>query len=1314
MTSKGSLLRNIRPSGGLFTENILLRLRDNPEQFKIGKIQSFIVEDTKEERKRIQDEKINIFEWCKDKWDEISPIIDTWTKEELVLRWLMPFFYQFGYVLEEFKLEMEEHDDMAVDAFTIDYQTQHDKNPYFHFIDIKDDFDSKNKKNPQNNPNHNICQQFINSIGKIKWLFLSNGKILRILTKYYHTYSKGYIEFDLENIFANRDIVEFNTLYSIVHLSRYKPEKDAKDYLIDYFQEESNKEGVKIGDSLRDNIREAIDLLGNELIDQNNDFKAKVSNNEFDTNEYYAELLRIIYRILFVFYAEQREMLPGAGSLYFEEFSLSSIRSLAEKPIKGDKNYDLWSRMFLTFELMRKGNDFLVVPCYNGGLFKDERIPIILNNSLKISNDMFLKFIRLLTTSKVNNVLQRINFLEISEEEIGAIYESLLDYKPIIDRNVNFSLVEGTERKSTGSYYTPKELIDILIRTTLQPLVEDKLKKAGKKKEEREKAILDLKVCDPACGGGTFLLAVLDYLGKILAEIRSDSDIPSENELRKARREILQHCIYAVDMNPLAVELVKISLWLRACVKNKPLNFLDNHIKCGNSLIGIEKEIELKKIKPNAFTAIKGSKQTGIDDENIKLQNMARKWIENEKEAKTTSLFPFLYSESISNSIVQRFEKIINIKEDNPQDINKKELAYREAINQHEYLSVLRIADIYTSAYFWPLSGKTLDVFPTIGIINQIKSNVKDPKLDEFYNKVKNISIENHFFHWFIEFPEVFYGERNGFDCILTNPPWDILLLNEKEFFLSSENEISSTKRDSDRKRLIFELKDNNPKLYDKYKNKWINLKKYANYLKESGFYNLSAVGRLNSYQLFIERCHRLISPEGYVGIIVPTGIITNYYMQDLFQAFVEENSILSLFDFENKKGIFDIHRMFRFSLLSLGGTKISQETIPMMFYTLDPKEVQEPLNLMYNKNETLTQIYKKLSNNHKLIVFEREDFSLFNPNTLTCPIFTSKMDYCITKKIYQNNYILKSIRKPIFTKLEIHRMFNISDDSKKFILHNQIEENNKRNKAVLSDDEEFLPIYESKFIWHYDHRFSTFENVGIKDINNGNSNYVQDMMKEDKNYSIMPRYWIDKKYLKEKLNNWNWQYKWFLAIRLITNATNQRTCISTIIPYYPSVNSLNLILGITPENAIYLTSLMNTFVFDYIVRQKLCGTNLNQFIIEQLPIIDLELWKKNKSHIIDKCIELIYTNFELNKFAEDIDYQNSPFKWNSERRFQLKAEIDAFYAHMFKLNRCELEFILESFPLIKKSDVKNYGEYKTKKVILKLFDDYKGKIKFN
>ncbi len=1323
MASKSALLRNIRPSGGLFTENILLRLRDNPNQLKIGKIDSFLKEDTKEERKKLTDKKQIIFDWCIQKWDEISPNIEEWSIEDLAKKWLIPLFTLFDHEIEDFEINKENLDeDSILKEFRISYQSRDHINPFFHYVSVNEDFDSKNDRNPQKKSHHNVCQQFINFNPEIKWLFLSNGRILRILTKYYHSYSKGYLEFDLENIFANRDEREFNTLYSIIHSSRFNSKIEDDSLLIDEFQKDSIIEGVKIGDTLRDNVENALELLGNELIQQNLD---KIDLDKIDVNEFYAELLRIIYRIIFILYAEQRDMLPGAGSLYFEQFSLSSLRIRAEKPIKAEKNYDLWNKMLLTFNLVRDGNSLLGVNSYNGSLFKEDNLRIILKNGMKISNDIVLKVIRLLTTSANHKVRQRINFLEVSEEEIGAIYESLLDFKPYISSTSQFQLIEGTERKSTGSYYTPKALIDILIRTTLEPLVEDRLIKIVDDGHARESAILSIKVCDPACGGGTFLLSALDYLGKRLAEVRTILDSPLEGDLREARRDVLQHCIYGVDMNPLAVELAKISLWLRACVKDKPLNFLDNHIKCGNSLIGLGEKIEIDKINPNAFETISGNKATGIPPENKRLKSKAREIIKKEinernKQGKTSLITSFFTERRTADICSAKFKEIIYMPETDPNKIKEKEQKYEVLRLNENYQQALNEAHIWTSTFFWPFEGDSLGEIPRYTTIEQLRDKIVDPELDNLMKKINNITKENQFFHWYIEFPEVFSSERGGFDCILTNPPWEALELKESEFFTGLDDEILNAANQSERRKLIKSLREKAPKLFIEYMNAWRSMKKLGHFLRKSGLYELSAKGTINTYAIFVERCWNIINPNGYAGMITPTGIIMNFYMQELFQAFVQKKSIMSIFDFKNKKGIFKIHRDYRFCLITLAGKKIVKDIIPMVFYSLDPFEIQEYLSLIIENKKDLINKVKKLPDDHKLILLQQQDFEVFNPNTLTCPSFKSKKDYHLLKKIYDEASILIK-RDPNSGEIidnpwdfQFKRMIDMSLDSKHFLTKNDLErlgafpfkKNNIGSTWIDKEKRKFLPLYEGRMIGQYNHRLNSMDFAQEGKKRKAKSIGTEEEEYKNPNYSAIPNYWINEEIVNDRIEE-NFTKNWFIGYRDIIGY--ERFFISTVIPKVAVGNKIILLLSNkNPELLCCLLANLNSIVFDYAISQKISGMSLNQFIVDQLPVFSPNKYNKKIKQIIkSKISKLIFVSYDQKKFANDLGIDREPFEWNLSDREILISELEAILAHLYNIERDNLIYILNTFKLLKKKEIDKYNEYRSMRLIIEAYDKY-------
>ena len=1297
MASKSSSLRHIEASGGLFTENILLRLRDKPDQLKIGRIESFIEKDTKLLRNQFEKKRDEIFKWCCDTWDDISPIIEKISLEKLIQQWLIPFFNQFGHELEEFVLnERNIDDDNPLKGFKIRFQSKDSKNPFFHFVPENENFKDNVKSNPQNHPYHNLCQELINFNLEIKWLFLSNGRLLRILTKYYHTYSTGYVQFDLENIFSNRDKKEFDTLFAMIHQSRFIDTSKEKVFLIDLFKKQSSSEGAKIGDALRFSVEKAIHLLGNSLIQQNPEFLDEIllirDNLSDFLNDYYAELLRIIYRIIFILYAEKRKMLPVKKGIYLEHFSLDSMRKLAEKQLRVEKSRDLWKKLFITFRLVRDGNKLLEVNSFNGSLFKDENLSIIVGKNLSVTNDIIIRVIRLLTTFKDANIRQNINF-SIEEEEIGSIYESLLDLKPHLASNSEFKLISQTaERKSTGSYYTPKSLIDILTRTTLQPLVEDKLKKVGNDLDKKKKAILDLKVCDPACGGGTFLLSALDFLGKKLAEVRTGSDSPLEDDLRDARREILQHCIYGVDINPLAVELAKISLWLRACVKDKPLNFLDNHIKCGNSLIGLGQKTDISGINPDAFKAVSGNPSTGIPKENTKLQNMARKIIRDEikeqrkSKRKITTITAYMTDTRTADICSAKFQEIIDMSERDPKEIKKKVKRYEDLRKNENYLQALNEGNIWTSTFFWPFEGTALGEIPRYTTIEQLREKSDDPELEKLMGKIKNIAQENKFFHWYIEFPEVFSTDRGGFDCILTNPPWDVYTLKTDEFFAQFNEEIASA-RSKERAALIRQLNVQDPKLFQKYVTIRNLFEKGKNYFKNSDFYSYTAIGQLDVYPMFIERTFLLVNNKGALGVVCPNGFINSY--SDFFKKLYNDKNIRQCLGFINTKKIFsDVASQKQFITLSLS-----------------KKKNQKP-SFQFNIEE-VENAFKK----ENYFYMNYDDLVLINPLTITPPFVKNHFEFSLLIKIYKNSDLLMKNIKQIEKKMKIHRMFHITDDRRKGLLFYKEELEKKRldfneNTQIYKNEKSiYYPAYEGKLIYHYDYLHGTYKDVDYKTRTSRRSrcniNHTKNLI------SAEPRYWVERKEFIKKISEWDYQEKWFLCYREATGPKNNRTIIFTILPWFPTVYTIYCYYHVSAKDALILLSQFNTYIMDFVFRKKMATNHLTQDDIAQLPFIPMELIEKNFDIILPLVWELVYFNESLRDLAEELKLDSKIFNFNKNRRFELMRRLDAIYACLWGLKEEDVIYILDDFNVEKKREIEIYGEFRSQQDILRYIMEY-------
>jgi len=1333
-------LVHVATRGGILTEESLIRLRDNPLKDPTFEYQGYTDDGEPPLTARRFEEKVaSVWEWCKERWDEIAPMLEDFSISDLRRRWIIPLFEKLGYKPiyqpsnEVIKGPSEEQ---SVSIHLSHRGWGSVKAPRIHTVLPTDCFDAPTDSDRNKQSPHDAMQRFLVLSSDVTWGILCNGKQVRLLRKYYHEYTRGYIEFDLENILADRNFSEFRLMFMLVHASRFRSRKD-KPMLMEVFFERSRSTGIKIGEKLRDNFKEALELLGNDLLSESK--KRRLENEPEKVEALYAEMLRYFYRIMFILYAEQRGMLPGAGTLYGREYSITRLRSMAERPIHADADVDLWRGLQKTFEIVEKGCEPLGVAAYNGDLFDSQKTPLL--NELACRNDTLLHVIRLLTTTEHEGVRQRISYIDIDVEEIGAVYESLLDYRPRILSEPRVIagetflphrfvlLPQSLERKSTGSYYTDKRLVSLLVKTALVPVVDEKLREVEKSydhpnsigcRSAKIETLLDMKVCDLACGGGTFLIAALDYLGKRVAQLQSGLEEPTENELREARRLVLQHCIYGVDRNPLAVELAKISLWLHAFVRDKPLNFLDHHLKCGDSLIGARPYVLKHGIKEEAFEALTGQRSTGIPPEDRRIQNRLRKITRGWKGdiAGVVPIVDFIQTPDHKHYL-EDFRRLSTLSEDSPEEVTAKAEYFRKIIQDRPYLYERNVCDAWVSPFFWSINAKNGKLAPTEPEFREI---VRGRGNNGLKAKIRDIAEEYRFFHWDIEFPDVFDRENSGFDCILTNPPWEVWKLEEEEFFMGKARSIEEAGTQALRRKAIKNLlegTENQKRIHAEYAKAWRAYKKTDKYFRKSGMFDLSAQGTINTYALFVERCWDLLAPSGRAGIIVPTGVATNYYMQDLFGALVEKKALLSLFDFENRHELFPIHRQYRFCLLTIGGERQEASDIPMAFYCLEPEEIQEVLEIIPSDVDTIKEAVCRLPPDHKLFAFSPKDFEELNPNTLTCPVFRTRRDAELTRHLYQQAPVLiwkerrsaKEIENPWH--IDFLTMFHMSNDSKLFYYRKDLEEmgaepldDDQLGGVWKLDKEEFLPLYEGKMIWFYDHRYNSVgETSGLQ----GTGIPTTLTQHKNPNYVPVPRYWVKKDDVDAATPSY-YKYEWFIGFRDVTNATNERTMVISVVPRTAIGNTLPLILSKnSPRYVAALLANMSSIVFDYVTRQKIGGgLHLNYFTVEQLPVIPPNIYIENEKLlkiILNRVIELIYTSHNMKSFANDCGFDVEPYPWDEKRRERLKAELDAIYAHLYKVNRKDLEYILETFPVLKKNEEDQFGEYRTKRMVLEAYD---------
>ncbi len=1143
------------------------------------------------------------------------------------------------------------------------------------------------KRPPSGTPRlsaHALMQEYLNRTEHL-WGVVTNGLQWRLLRDCSLMTRLTYIEFDLESILTNENFAEFQLFYRLFHRTRLPQDaQEADRCLLEFYHQEAQQQGGRVRDKLRDGVESAIVELANGFLQhrENQGLRDRLSSS-LSAAEFYRFLLLLIYRLLFLMVAESRELLLAGDDLnnhriYRDYYSVERLRALAERALPpGRSEYrDLWQGLQVTFRLFdEKGSGTVLgLSPLNGDLFGANTLAVL--EECALDNHSLLRAVRSLSLYEERARLRRVNYAALDVEELGSVYESLLDLSPQVQQSggmYQFRFNVGTERKTTGAYYTPQALVAQLVKSALDPVIENVLK-AG---DNLESALLSLKICDPACGSGHFLLAAARRIGKELARVRTGELQPGGDMLRRSVRDAIQNCIYGVDINPLAVDLCKVALWIEGFSRGMPLNFLDHRIKCGNSLVGVlDLDCLDEGIPDNAFKAVTGDEKTVAS--NFKKRN--QKELQNIEQGQL-ELDLFDTKAQVRQEYVSEWQKLVAIPETTTEEIQRKKEAYqlRHSVRNAGWWRDFTACNLWTAAFFMPLTEQNLQLIPTSAGLKRLLNSadvgqltLADAMLQRVVEAANQLAADCRFFHWALEFPEVF--DEGGFSCVLGNPPWERIKLQEKEFFADKDEAIVTAKNSAARKKLIDKLPQTNPGLAQA----WEDAKHFADaqgkFVRESRRFPLTATGDINTYAIFAETVRKLIAGNGYAGIIVPTGIATDSTTQAFFGDLVKTKSLATLFDFENRNAIFSaVHRSYKFSLLSITNQEINK-TLFSFFLTL-PNQVEDSA---------------KKFNLHP------NDIQLMNPNTLTCPIFRTRTDAELTKKIYQRVPVLENEQTGENPwGISFMRMFDMSNDS---------------NLFFEEPGENRVPLYEAKMFWHFDHRYATYQGDKTE-----NSTVEQ---KQNHDYSVTPRYWVNLTEVENRVAD-KWDKKWLLGWRDICRSTDERTFISSLVPYAGCGDTILLMLP--KVDNLYLPCLagnLNTLVFDFVTRQKVGGTHLKYFTIRQLPVISPETYTpEDVKYISDRVLELVYTSYDLKPFAQDMGYEGEPFIWNETRRAILRAELDAYYAKLYGLTRDELRYILdpadiygedfpsETFRVLKNNEVKKYGEYRTQRLVLAAFD---------
>ncbi|GCE08143.1 Eco57I restriction-modification methylase domain-containing protein [Dictyobacter aurantiacus] len=1216
-------------------------------------------------------------------------------------RWLYHLFHELGYgrLLTAKAVEINDK------SYAISHSWQHTP---IHLVSYKVDLDhmTRTSSGTQRSSPHSLLQEFLNRSDEHLWGIVSNGLKLRILRDNVSLTRQAYVEFDLESMMNGEIYSDFVLLWLLCHESRVEAERPEECWL-EKWSRTAQEQGTRALEQLRVGVESAIRDLGSGFLAHgaNRQLLDKLRSGQLEAQDYYRQILRLVYRLIVLFVAEDREILfhPEAPTprreLYTRYYSTTRLRYLAEQHI-GTRHTDLFHGLRLVMDKLGNpdGCPDLGLPALNGFLFSRDAIGDL--NDCELANYALLAAIRSLAYTSSGRTRRVVDYKNLGSEELGSVYESLLELHPILHiESAKFELASasGNERKTTGSYYTPTSLITCLLDSALDPVLDEAANKATK--EEAVAAILNLKVCDPACGSGHFLVAAAHRIAKRLAAIRSEEEEPAPEARRKALRDVVSKCIYGVDINPMSVELCKVSLWMEAIEPGKPLSFLDAHIQCGNSLLGTTPALLKNGIPDEAFETIEG------DDKKF-ASEYKKKNKEQRKMVKRFSSKVFQPWERLGDldTGMRQFEDMVDT---SVAAVHQKEAAYNKLRTTDGYLYGKLWADAWCAAFVWKKS-KAFAYPITEEIFRKIEHNPYD-LAGWMRDEIQRLAEQYQFFHWHLAFPNVFRvsqdespenehtGWSGGFDVVMGNPPWEHAELKEQEWFATRNTEIANAPG-AERKRKIEALAKSDPALHTAFLDAKRQQDGWSHLIRNSGYYPLCGRGRINTYAIFAENMRVILSKRGRVGCIVPPGIATDDTNKFFFKNLMESKSLVSFFAFVNEAKLFPgIDHRVKFALLTMGGATAYNAEADFAFGVYHTDDLNDT-----NRHFSLSS----------------HEVYLFNPNTLTCPIFSSKKDMLITKTIYEHIPVLikESTSEENPWNITFRQgIFNMTSDSHLFCTREKLEKDGFQleGNIFFKDDEKYLPLYEAKMINIFNHRFGTYEGATKEDLARGKLPELSVDKLELSNIYPLPNNWVSYTELRS-INLYN--SKGLLCFRKITNSGVFRTLVGAIIPCVAAGDSLQFILSSTISSIELLCIQANlaSFVEDYVTRQKMGGNNLNLFIVKQLPILPPEQytatcqWNTSDTlgaWISPRALELTYTAWDLKTFARDCGCDGPPFRWDEDRRFLLRCEIDAAYFHLYGIQREDVSYIMDSFRVWKQKEEKEYGEYRTKRVILDIYD---------
>ncbi|MGW4102285.1 Eco57I restriction-modification methylase domain-containing protein [Streptomyces sp. NPDC004976] len=1188
-------------------------------------------------------------------------------------------------------------------------------------------------------PPQSMLQECLNRTEAHLWGVLTNGRQVRLLRDSSALATASYVEFDLEAIFDGELFSEFVLLYRLLHVSRFEVAEGAAPSTcwLEAWRTAAIETGTRALENYRDGVQKALAALGTGFLHHPDNTELR---ENLDPAALQSALLRLVYRLIFLFVAEDRRALPSpdadeqAHDRYTRYFSTARLRERSLRR-QGTTHSDQYEALQLVLTALgdEQGRPELGLPGL-GGLFNDTAADAPLADA-RLANRYFLEAVRHLARVRDADAARwrAVDYQHMGAEELGSVYEALLELVPkhsASDRM--FALVDraGNDRKKTGSYYTPAALTETLLDSTLDPVIDAAVKR-GEQRASAEgrpdpadtivEELLSLTVCDPACGSGHFLVGAARRIAKRVASVRERNPEPTAETVQHALHEVVAQCVYGVDLNPMAVELAKVSLWLEAMEPGRPLGFLDAHIRHGNGLIGATPALMKDGIPDSAFKKAEG------DDEAWAKMLRAR----NEQErAGQGGLFDVESETRVANTaFASGLRRITSAPAHTLADVRRKEAAFEAWAASGEYLHALHLADAWCAAFVWV---KQEDAPPAI--THKVFRGLEDPEADtapqSTHDEIARLRDQYAFFHWHLEFPEIFTvpdegsaeaakvdtatGWAGGFSCVVGNPPWDRSEFEDKKYFSVVDPSIAELTGSALRKGITTWLEDN-PEGATRYWNERRKLKCTFTFAANSGVFPLCAKGltaggvtKLQTDQLFTELFAATCSPEGRFGVIIPTAIATNAGGQFLFSDFTQRGVLSSLYDFENRrpkspvlpkggKWFESVDSRYKFCLLSLAGRGQRESAARFGFFLSEVTELDDM---------------------NRVFALSPEELALINPNTGTLPIFRNRRDADLTSDIYRRLPVLQNESAPGGGpwRITFKYIFRSANDGDMFRTYQQLEQGGweLKGNVFTHGTERMLPLYEGKMAHLFDHQWTSFTGTG-----NDDRRRIEVAEKQVPTTSPMPRYWVrdaevaplDGKATKERgvrarLADVHWDKDWLLGWRDICRTTDERTAIPAFLPRAATLHTFPLMFPeVTSPLVAALTASQSSLIFDFVSRQKISDAHMKLFVWKQLPVPAPATLEPHLPFLLPRVLELVYTAYDMTPLARDLGDEGEPFRWDESRRAQLRAELDAYFFHLYGISAEDTDYILETFQSesggLKNNEIAKYGEYRTKRLVL-------------